>query len=121
MVILILDDYYKIKTTDRKTIELNQFLSLKLQINDLRDFMNKFTNHVGKMLDPPSDYILEEHFRLQIQDHPALKMYFELYREMEPDDPNKSYAKMLQKLERLFELETDDKKRAEMGFGLSGG
>jgi hypothetical protein len=119
MIIFLLDDYYKIKATDRKTIEWNQFLSLKLQNNDLRDFKNKFTNHVGKMVDPPSDYMLEEHFRQQICHHPDLKIYFELYREMAPGDPNKTYASMLQKLERHFELETDEKKRAEMGLSQS--
>jgi hypothetical protein len=116
MIIFILDDYYKIKTTDRKTIEWNQFLSLKLQNNDLRDFKNKFTNHVGKMIDPPSDYMLEEHFRQQICHHPDLRIYFELYRELAPGHPDKTYANMLQKLERHFELETDEKKRAEMGL-----
>ena len=65
MTIWILDDYFKVHKNDRKTIEHNQFLSLRMHNNDLRDFKNRFTTHVGKMLDVPEGYILEERFRAQ--------------------------------------------------------
>ena len=64
----------------------------------------------------PDEKILELHFRKEIQQHPALKTYFEAYHELAQDDPRKSFAAMCERLDRLFESDVYDKHRTELGL-----